>query len=248
MDDSRLVIERIIETDPVIKRGLQRRIINSRALARFIQESGGIKATSDAIVGVIRRYPLDREELGDTRRILNDCKVVMRSKVGDLALENGPGVMKRVSEFSGSIQSTKGENLRVVVGIKSVRVIADQRALEQFRQTFNDKEVVRYTDNLVEISLVLSPIAEQTKGVYARITTELALNNVNLVGIMCCSPESILIVTEKDAPKAVEVLQRMMPEDLPVQNPGETRSKMSLLPQKSPADPRKIKKLLSHTA
>lgn len=74
---------------------------------------------------------------------------------------------------------------------------------------------MRYTDNLVEISLLLTHEAEQTRGIYARITSELALNDVNLVGIMCWSPESILLVEEKDAPKAIEALQGMISERSP---------------------------------
>jgi len=141
--------------------------------------------------------------------------LTMRSKIGDLAVEHGPHVMRQIAEFAGSIKSTSGENLRVVVGQRSIRVIAEQKALEKFRETFADKEVVRYSENLVEISLLLTPEAERTRGIYARITTELALNDVNLIGIMCCSPESILLVEEKDAPKAIESLQGMISEQSP---------------------------------
>jgi hypothetical protein len=58
MADLRCRVERFKETDPVIKRGLQRGIINSRALARFIQEEDGEESTLDAILGIIRRYPV----------------------------------------------------------------------------------------------------------------------------------------------------------------------------------------------
>ena len=43
-------VERFIETDPVIKKGLQRRIINSRAFARYILEVNGVASTLDAIL------------------------------------------------------------------------------------------------------------------------------------------------------------------------------------------------------
>ena len=215
MQDSRRLVERMIERDPVIKKGLQREIINSRALARFIQATDGIDSSLDSILGIIRRYPRAREEAAGTDRILRDCELTMRSKIGDLGVEHGPHVMRQIAEFAGSIKSTSGENLRVVVGQRSVRVIAEQKALEKFRETFPDKEVVRYSENLVEISLLLTPEAERTRGIYARITTELALNDVNLIGIMCCSPESILLVEEKDAPKAIESLQGMISEQSP---------------------------------
>jgi hypothetical protein len=229
MPDGRRLVERTIERDPVIKKGLQREIINSRALARFIQQDDRIDLSLDSILGIIRRYPRAAEATAGTDQILRDCELTMRSRIGDLAVEHGPHIMRQIAEFAGSTRSTSGENLRVVVGQRSIRVIAEQKALEKFRKTFQEKEIVRYSDNLVEISLLLTPEAEQTKGIYARITTELALNDVNLVGIMCCSPESILLVEEKDAPKAIETIQDMISDRSPNRqhgrNPATPRSR-----------------------
>jgi hypothetical protein len=212
MADLRRRVERLIETDPVIKRGLQRGIINSRALARFIQEEDGPESTPDAILGIIRRYPIGIEDEAEFPRVFKGCELVLRSKIGDLAIENGPDIMKRIAEFASTIRTTRGENLRVMVGLQSIRVIADQKALETFRQTLRPQEIVSYTSDLTEISLLMPPEAIRTKGIIAKITAELALNDVNLVGIMCCAPEDILLVAEKDSPRALETLQRMLKE------------------------------------
>lgn len=64
----------------------------------------------------------------------------------------------------------------------------------------------------METSLLLPPEAEHTKGIYARITSEIALNNANLVGIWYCAPEAILLVKEEDSIKVHEALQRMLSE------------------------------------
>jgi aspartokinase len=137
----------------------------------------------------------------------------MRNKVADLAVENGPDIMRRIAEFAGTIRATRGESLRVVVGFQSIRVIADRKALEAFRQTLRPNEIIRYSDDLAEISLLFPSEATNTKGIIAKISAELALNDVNLVGITCNSPEDILLVTEADAPRALEALQRMLREE-----------------------------------
>src|SRR5690349_628540 len=100
--DIRRRIERIIETDPVIKKGLQRRIINSRALARFIQETNGLASTPDAIPGVIRRYPVNGDD-PEFYKSFKDCELAMRNKMGDLALENSQGNMRRIADFASTI-------------------------------------------------------------------------------------------------------------------------------------------------
>ena len=118
----------------------------------------------------------------DAQCLFENCELALRSKVGDLAVENGPDIMKRIAEFSATIRTTRGENLRIMVGLQSIRVIAEQKALEKFRQTLRTKDLISYSTDLTEISLLLLPEAIWTKEIIAKTTTELALNDVNLVG------------------------------------------------------------------
>ncbi len=226
--DIRRQVERFIEADPVIKKGLQRRIINSRALARYILEANGVDSTLDAILGIVRRYPISSENDNRHRQVFRDCEIATRNKVADLEVENGPDIMRRIAEFASTIRTTKGESLRVTVGFRSIRVIADQKALESFRQTLRPKEIISYSNDLAEISLLFPPEARGTKGIIAKISTELALNDVNLVGIICNSPEDILLVTEADAPRALEALQRMLGEEAINPNRKRTASRIAV--------------------
>lgn len=210
MENNRRSIERIIETDPVIKKGLQRGIINSRALARYIQESDGINSSFDAILGTIRRYPLEGREPLPSIGVFKDCSLALRSKIGDLILELDSDTMKRIVEFAGSLRTLRGENLRILVGLKSMRVIAEQKAIAQLRETLGDHKIIKYNTNLVEISVLLSPEAEKTNGIIARITTEIALHDVCIWGSVCVLPEFIVLVEEKDASRAHEALQNLI--------------------------------------
>src|SRR2546422_10576022 len=121
--------------------------------------------------------------------------------------------MKRVAEITSTIRSTKGENFRVIVGSDSVRVIASQEALDNFRQTFRPKEVIKYTPQLAEICLLL-PFGMQRLGEIATaITPQLTLNRISLAGILVCPPEDIIIVPEIDAPRTFEALQQLQREE-----------------------------------
>ena len=212
MAEIRRKIEQIIETDPVIKKGLQRGIVNSRALARYIHETDGVESSTDAILGIIRRYQLEKREDWPPAHVFRDCELAMRSKIGDLTLEVDPNVMKRVLEFADSLKTSRGENLRILVGLKSIRVIAEQRAILQLKEALRDSAIIMVGLDLVEISVLLSPEAEQAKGVIARITTEVALHDVSIHGTVCVAPEFIILVDEKDAIRAYEALQRMLTE------------------------------------
>src|SRR5256712_9088154 len=162
--DIRRQVERVIETDPVIKKGLQRRIINSRALARYIPEANGVDSTLDAVLGIVPRHPLGNESDNRNRQVFKDCEIAMRNKVADLAVENGPDIMRRIADFASTIRTTRGESLRVTVGFRSIRVIADEKALESFRQTLQPKEIISYSNDLAEISLLFPPEAKGDQG------------------------------------------------------------------------------------
>lgn len=216
MADIRHQVELIIESDPVIKKGLQRGIINSRALARYILEADGLNATQDAVLGAIRRYPLVKETEPAHREVFKNCAIITRNKMANLAIENSPDIMKKIADFAATVKSTRGENLRVVVGTRSIRVIAEQKVLESLRQSLQPKEIISYGTDLAEISLLFAHEAEGIKGVKgiaARITTRLALNDVDLAGLFFCSPEDTIMVADADASRALVALQQLLREE-----------------------------------
>jgi hypothetical protein len=209
----RRTVERIIESDPTIRTGLQRGIINSRALSRYILENCAVDTTPDAVLGILRRYPLDGIREDGNRLALKDCKISMRDGMAYLTLENSPDIMKRVAEFASTIRSTRGESFRVMVGSDSVRVIAGQEALDNFRQSFRPRETIRYSPELAEICLLLPFGTERLGEIATAITAQLTLNRINLVGILVCPPEDIIIVPEIDASRTFEALQQLLREE-----------------------------------
>jgi hypothetical protein len=213
MPDLRRRIERIIETDPVIKKGLQRGIINSRALARYFREIERIDSTEDAILGVVRRYPLSDGDSSDSRCAFRECELSLRNKLAELEVEYHQETMYQISEFASNLKTARGENLKLIVGVGFIRVIADQNSLEGLRRTLRPREEISYSTDLTEISVHLPRAAGTTKGIVARIAMELALNDINLFGIIDGTSVLALLVAGKNAPQALEALQRMMKEE-----------------------------------
>ena len=129
------------------KKGLQRGIVNSRALARYIRKTEGLDSTADATLGIIRRYPLSSGESEEVWRVFRDCGLSMRNKIGDLELEYDQDTMNRIGEFGSNLKTVRGENVKLVAGVQFMRVIADQNALENFRKTVQPTHVIRYSKN-----------------------------------------------------------------------------------------------------
>lgn len=211
-------VERIIESDPTIRTGLQRGIINSRALSRYILENCAVDSTQDAVLGILRRFPMDGVREDDHRLALKDCNISMRGGMAYLTLENTPDTMKRVAEFTSTIRANRGENFRVVVGSNSVRVMARQEALDNFTQNFRPKEIISYSAELAEICLLLPHAAEKLGQIATAITAQLTLNGVSLFGILVAPPEDIIIVSDSDASRTFEAVQQLLKEE--TKSPG----------------------------
>jgi hypothetical protein len=209
----RRTVERIIESDPTIRTGLHRGIINSRALSRYILENCAVDSTPDAVLGILRRYPLDGTNGNGTRLALKDCNISMRGGMAYLTVENAPDIMKKVAEFASTIRSMRGENFRVIVGSDSVRVIAGQEALDNFKQSFRAKEIISYSSELAEICLLLPFGTERLGEIATAIISQLTLNRISLAGILVCPPEDIIIVPQTEAARTFEALQQLLREE-----------------------------------
>lgn len=234
MTDLRRQVERIMETDPVIKKGLQRGIINVRALARFLLETEGIDTTPDAILGIIRRYPVSDGKSSGLDQALGECGLSLRNKIADVEVEYHQETMNRILQFASTLRSSKPENVKlsmelvVVGGLWFIRLVSDQRAIEELVKILQPEEIKRYSTDLAEISFRLPPGCHDTRGMTAKLTTEMLLNDIGLEGVavfnqhqynceVCKFPheilrELVLTVREADGPRALEVFQRMLKE------------------------------------
>ncbi|OLE90694.1 MAG: hypothetical protein AUF79_09140 [Crenarchaeota archaeon 13_1_20CM_2_51_8] len=102
--DIRQHVERAIETDSVIKKGLQQRIIKSGPLARSTLEANGLDSNLDAILGIVRPNPFGSENDNRHRQVFKGCEIATRNKVADLAVENVPDIMRRTADFASTIR------------------------------------------------------------------------------------------------------------------------------------------------
>jgi hypothetical protein len=236
MAEIRRRVEHIIDADPIIKRGLQRGIVNSRALARYVRTTEGVDSTHDAILGIIRRYKPYDEESADTHHFFRECELTSRNKIAELSVKYRQETMYQVAEFVSNRETTGGEKVKLVVGSGFVKVIADQKALEDFSKTLRPGETIAYSRDLTEITLHLPPATHTTKGIVAKVVMELGLNDINLLGIVDCAPELTLVVAEKDAPRTLEALQTMLSEDAMHSNPNAAIADVALQAQDSPRE------------
>ncbi|MDG6983401.1 MAG: hypothetical protein JRN28_02450 [Nitrososphaerota archaeon] len=205
------VVKEIIERDGAIKIGLARGLVNARALARYIQVQTHNQYSFEALVSAIRRYPVEAsaDKYQDAGRLIT--KLTLKNKIVAVTIRSASEIPLILARFSEEIDYGRGETFRVSSGAESISVVIDSKNLDKLVRAIPKKDIVRILGDLSEIIVVLSDVALKTVGVAATITTDLAINGVNIMYIMSYGPPHamVFIVEEEEALNGYRGLQKL---------------------------------------
>ncbi len=194
------IVREILETKPYCKYGLEIGVVNYSALAKKIQNEVkdriGRDVSHDAIAISIRRYAEGLKKTSVSRekellKLLKNSHISIRNKIADITFKKG-----QLPENSATpIHTLSGTNVDVL--------IIDQNDIDKI----NMNNALEIRKNLVEISLITDSSVEGIPGFVQYITGLLAENDINLVEVISCYTDKMLILEEKDAMTAYEILQ-----------------------------------------
>ena len=196
-----------------MRNGLVRGLINHRALARSIQEAAGSEASFDAILGAIRRYPLDR--LPAKRQVIGSLvlRLSLKNKIAVLSLRNEREVQRAIAKFSEQVNYANGETFRVVSSMDAVSVTLDSKDADQLESKVSKTVVLRRLESLAELTVAMDAEIEKVPGVISTIASELATNDVNVRQLASVGPGRVLVLVDEDdaldAYRALEGLSRV---------------------------------------
>jgi hypothetical protein len=219
------VVREAIERDGSIKIGLARGLINARALARYIQAATHDQYAFEALLSAIRRYPIkegaeSRVKLGKLIR-----KLSMKNKISVIVLRNHPELQLILARFAGEIDHAGGETLRVVSTPNMVNVEIDSKNERKLASKLGKQDLLHKRSNLAEVDVEFLEM-EDVPGLLSAMSTELAMNGINIVEFYSAGPRTVrgeqqetdviselfFVVEENDAPKTYEVLERLSKE------------------------------------
>jgi aspartokinase len=208
---TREAVKEAIETDGVIRHGLEMRLINQRALARHIQIITHEKYSFEAILSAIRRHPV-KESSARQRRIGQMIqKLSMKNKVIQVTVRNSPEMQIALARFTGEMNYAAGETLWLVSTSETLGITVDSKNEGKLNSKLSKHDILGRWDNLAEIVVEMQGIVN-TPGVISAITTQLAVNDVNILGLTTGNDirERIMMtVDERDLLKAYQALERL---------------------------------------
>ena len=121
---------KILDTDAALKKDLARKLINSRALAKYIIREHKIDAATDAVVSAIRRYqgqPIRKIDANKAYSLLKQAKMRSVTKIASLTLRKNEPVHEKIAELLSRPDFITGDVLRVMEGAKIFKIIIEQK-------------------------------------------------------------------------------------------------------------------------
>ena len=186
-----------LQTDPAVMRDMERKLVNTRALAKYLITKYELKVSLDAVISSIRRFPVEKfqEEEKILQHIFNNSVVGTKNNMACITINMAP------NQAFAKLCMIDMPIIRMTTGTEEVKIIAENTHADEIAKLFKKADVER---GLSEISITVSEKAVKTKGVLSRITAELALANINVHEMLVCPPEFLIYVSQKDIVKAHE--------------------------------------------
>jgi len=192
---------KILDNSPSIRRNMSRGLINSSALARYLIKEKKVDAALDAIISAIRRYELDQHDeiFTEAYKLLGQTiNISTKSNLAEIALIKDDEVQRILPKLFSIIQYVRGDVLRVMQSNESIRLLIDEKNMENVIALFPKEKIITKEKNLAEINIYIHPQMQSTPGILAMIANELAINTINIIEVMTCPPEMLFFVKKED--------------------------------------------------
>ncbi len=200
---------RYIKDHPDIKRCLSKGIINYSSLARLIaQETGREKMTSkEAILIAARRFAetirKDKFEEKKIHQLLFQSEIEVRNKIAVVILEKGLS-FDAIEKLQKNITQNHGV-FYLIEGSRSYTLITQTAFVKEVKDAMKTKVIQSSVD--LSFVIIKSPESiEKIPGVLSYLAGLFAENGVNIVELLSCWRDTLVVVEGKDVNRVLAFL------------------------------------------
>ena len=204
-----ILLQNFFNKHPDIKKASSKSIVNRRALAKYIIEEEKLtKNLFEALITALRRFEI-KSEKKEAMILYKEIKVSTKDNLSIIYLEKSEEVLKNISKVVNLVNFNKNETLKIVQGNLSIKIFVDDFNVKKINEMFSDRDIISVSNKISELNLIFSEDAHKIKGIIAYVTSELSINDINIIEIITGRPELIVYVNESDLLKAYETVQRL---------------------------------------
>jgi aspartokinase len=203
----------LINEDVVVRRALEKRIIGMKGLALYLIKEHRLNASADAVISAIRRYgehrPLEKEFERAKKVIGGSSDIRITTNIANISIEKNRKTQELLQKVFSLVDYEKGELLLVIEGEESIKLLINEKNKAKLLAIFPPGAIRRVEGGLAEINIHLSDEASKTPGIISVLSTELTINDINIVEIMSCLPEMLFFINQKDVGRSYPILAEM---------------------------------------
>ena len=200
-----------LDGKPAIKECLALDLVNLSALARKVQEDLGI-AKPYAVLAACRRYrstPRTTWREQAVRRVLRRSRLETRTRIATVTVRYTYDNLLRLEKIVNEILSAN-RLIRLVPTTQGIVLIVEDDTVSAATKAISPGSILKVRKGLVEISVTSPESIEEVPGVIAFLSASLASEGLNVLQVLSCHTDTILILEEKDLMDAFGVLKRAM--------------------------------------
>src|SRR3989338_5455792 len=128
----------LMRADPAIMRNLQRKLINNRALAKFLLSHYSLDTSLDSVISSIRRFPMGEydEEKKALHGVFRDSVVSTSNNISCVTIRQPPAdVLPKLHELALP-------GVRIVTGNDKIKILVKHGLAPKIQVLFKKCEVV----------------------------------------------------------------------------------------------------------
>ena len=207
-------VQQVLMRNYPIYQTLKMKIINFHSLAKLVQpqvqEIIQRKTNVNALVVAIKRFSdsLAKIKVPDPTRVLKDARLALSSGIVDVTIKIPRTQFSSVVKDLSDAGSELSEFPHIFPLSNSIKMILPGEDYDMVRAKIGHLKVAGTQANVAKLTLNLSPSAEMTPGIASYITELLYRNGVNILDAFLGYGDIIMVVDDRDGPRAYDVLQR----------------------------------------
>jgi aspartokinase len=211
------LVREYIEQKPFLQEALRQGIINYAALAEqvkeYLDDKLGTEVKHISIIMAIRRYQ-EKLSAKEIKKIHygEESEANLKTNLHMFTVTKSNSILEKLNNIFPLIDFKSGGILHIVQGNYQVGIITNSYNADKIREQLKDEEIIREDKNLVSIALKYSDEMIDAPGSLFILTRALAWENITIIDLIETMSESIFIVKEKDATRALNKLNQVMKE------------------------------------
>ncbi|MAG08501.1 hypothetical protein CMO89_03440 [Candidatus Woesearchaeota archaeon] len=210
MTNINFLLQDFFNRNPDIAKARNKDLVNRRALAKYIIKHETLdKNKIEALITALRRFEVKKESEDNLSSLFKEINITTKDNIIIINLEKNEQVLEDLSKVIPLINFSKNETLKIVQGSLSVKLFIDNFNLKKIKDIFLEKNILRIHKEIAELSLIFPEKAIKTKGIISYVTSQLLINDINIIELLTCTPELIIYVEEKSLVKAYESIKRL---------------------------------------